>query len=75
MASSPIKPHPPTKIGPPHQPLWHYLLLPQAVSCDVAHMGAKLIPWVLRPCAERRMKRYSLGGDSANNHTIADNTP
>ena len=71
MASSPIKPHPPTKIGPPHQPLWHYLLLPQAVSCDVAHIAAKLIPWVLRRCAERRMKRYSLGGDSANNLTIA----
>ena len=32
MASSPIKPHPPTKIGAPHQSLWHYLLLQQAVS-------------------------------------------
>ena len=57
---------PPTKIGPLHQPLLHYLLLPQAVSCDVAHIAAKIIPWVLPRCA----KRYSLGGDSANNRTI-----
>ena len=78
MTSSPIKikPHPPPhKFGAPHHPLWHYLLLPQAVSSDIAHITAKLIPWVLPRCAEHQLKHYSLGEDSANNLTIADNRP
>ena len=59
MASSPIKPRPPAKIGPPHHPLLYYLyLLPrQAVSSDVAHIVSKLIPWDWPRYAQRYLKQ------------------